>query len=484
VAADRERIVAALEAGRLIINKLASDPLTVAGATADLAGVTDADFEARTAGRVTYEGLEQIASVPAGGLNAANAEVVNVVGAYLRALQQVSLRVGGLFGGGNNIFLNPSNATPGVMTQAAKQARTLYENLINPRLVRVYRTAGFGLIAPVPTGVAARNLATIHATAVNGLLDPNAAGNAMQKVDAETVTRRALTPQELQEHAGFRALITGGGDLAIPSEATIDAILSFYQSHPRLSRAATVTALNEWIGKLRAAVANVMAAPLISSQAGGRAAAAAASTITATVLAVSEDNASVANLPGFALASRHNPMRISDGFGGSSDARRHGFRLSDMPIIKGLIANEVAEGGFSGAGGEQSQQSRRGGGSDLHDMFDDGSENIGTLFGSGSQRDEALAGIQARSGAFSPQVEGLGGSTVNVRFGTLAYNVDRLASLSLDELVGLVSLLYLGTPWRMETLSNFDAHNVMLPCGFLGFRVGESIVLLLLVCFD
>jgi hypothetical protein len=458
--AERERIVAVLEAGRNVINNLAGATLTAAGATADLAGVDDATFAARAAGRVTFEGLEQIAAVPVAGLNAANAAIVDAVSAYMRVLRLVATRIGSFFGGANNLFLNPVNALPGAV---ATSSRTLYENLVNPRIVRVFRTAG-GATASAPSRA---DLVRLHALAADGVLQPNANGTGPQKVDAKTAEQRKLTAAQVAAIQGFAASMAAGGALSAATTDNIEAILQFYAANPSFSRATTVPALNEWIGKMRALVAQAEAAGDIAQSIGSRA----ASATTPTVLAVHEDNASVSNLHGYVTASRLNPMKAgsTSSYGAEEEQRRHGFRLADTPIMKGLIASEVAEGGRSGYDQSSSSQQRGHQGRDLDEMFED--EPVGSMFGSGVRRDAALGEIDARR-SYVPQILGSSLSSVSTRFGTLAYNVDRLNALAQDELVSLVSLMYLGAPWRYETLAGFDTHNIMLPCGFLGFRIG------------
>jgi hypothetical protein len=465
---EQERIVTALERGRMIIDQLAGATLTAAGATADLAGATAADFSARVAGRVTYAGLQQIAAVPLAGLDAAQQAIVAIVKEYLEAAGQVALRVGSLFGGAQNMFLDPANALPqeGV---AQTQARVLYENLLNPRIVGVFKTAGGG--AAAPAAVASRDLVTIHKTAADGILQPNENGTRAQKADARTVQQRNLSAAEKAELVSFATDVAAGGQWAAATADNIEAILQFLEQHPRLSRATTKTALDTWTAQIRQLRDQTVAAPVNVNTPIGAAA-------VPTVLAVHESNASAARA-GFLLASRHNPLRPRDSYSevaAASDARVSAHvRLVDTPIMKGLIASEVAQGGNKNTRhiGEEGFTGRRRAdvGGDLHDLFED--EPVGAMFGSvRGGRDAALGEIGAR-GEYAPQVNGLGLSSANVRFGTLAYNVDRLSTLAMDELLRVVALIYFGAPWRYETLSGFDAHNILLPCGFLGFRVGQ-----------
>jgi hypothetical protein len=67
----------------------------------------------------------------------------------------------------------------------------------------------------------------------------------------------------------------------------------------------------------------------------------------------------------------------------------------------------------------------------------------------------------------------LSAQSVNIRFGTMARNLDLLAKSSMDPLAKLVSSIYLGAPWRESTLTGFEEARIPAPVGIIGFRVGR-----------
>jgi hypothetical protein len=101
-----------------------------------------------------------------------------------------------------------------------------------------------------------RNMQRIHSTAADAILQPVKDGSEAQKADARTVIARRLTDEEKTTMEKFRESVQIGGALCTPNLENVKAILQFYKTNPRLTRAQTVQELLGWCDEVLSVATN------------------------------------------------------------------------------------------------------------------------------------------------------------------------------------------------------------------------------------
>lgn len=473
--ADLQALRTALNDGQALIADLAMRPLRDTSGGDSAAAENEADFNASLTGKTSWPGLIQISRQP-------NTQWGNgaprVAAAYIQAVRTVASRMGSILGGNANLFLDPNNALPIYANVPREAAQTLHENLINFRAVPVYSVDFTGNVRPGRDQARAAAVANIYDLVLGGLLNPSV------QADAAILANRKMDTAELSK---FRASLQG------KTGAGLESILSFLERNPGYSRAKAEAELAPWIKSARQAYNNIDARLEEEARRAGteQLGAVTGRDARVTLLAVYPENQSILNDEavslGLTLASKFDPTRPRDqervvalgpdgGILRDSVVIGNAVRLNDMHIMRGLIGAEMNAG--MQASSSSSFQARRGarqggafaGGNlfgDEEDEYDEG------FIGSMAVDRGAIDEHRGYPGVYSPVVAGLSAQEpANIRLGTLAYNLDRLANLPLDALQRIASIVYYGAPWRYETLSNFDSNNILMPVNFLGFRVG------------
>ena len=495
----RKKLVVDLNVGMRLINRLAQLPLTTgaealdtdanrlgaaktaAGAAASAAtagnqGAKDAARDAaiaatttvpELAGQTSWVALTAIAAAPA---DYPAGKVGTIVEAFVAAVEQVATTLGSMMGSSGNIFLDAANALPVDGYGDATPARVLYENLLNFRAIPVYYAArDEALAGRSAEEEAAPGLAT-------------AFGYLLGALKSEQEGRDAkFTADQLAQLAAVR--VAAGGAV---NRAKYDTLRSTLLTRFEFSKAGSIAELKQYIGELDAAV--VAAPAKLPAAAAGVQVRGRQRAFVATTLAVHENNKSVtsgdARAAGFALASRFDITKARDAYetvtgpdGSTKAVELVGMRLEDIPLIRGLMGAQAA-GETLGSASESSSHH-------LTSHYDDvdaplesfyESEPIGMMAHdrSGGRAGQASlrAGIESNRVWVPAAGAQLKFQAVNTRFGTLARNLDLLARSTIDPLAKLVTALYYGSPWLLETLTGFEASNIPAPCGILGFRVG------------
>jgi len=458
-AAERRAVIAALEKGMQRVRQMAMMPITAAGG---VVVSSDKDFIASIAGRTTWAGLAQIAGANVAALDNTNARIVRDIADFIGAVDLVAERLAGVMGGANNIFLNPANALPLAGYGAATHSRVLYENLLNFRAVPVYTVKDAAVIGDVATVP----LQTVFDLALAGVLD--------KTKDASLLKERKVSDAEID---AFRAKYVG-----VPkTEALFTQLLDDMVRNPRFTRAKDFNELKAWTEKLASRYAKAKSKALGTQGATGQK----FKDAVPTLLAVYPENPSLvdgsARTANLFPASRFDVKQPADVYGiTDSDGKRptlvgEQYSFVETPIMKALL-------GSSGIGASQQQHQQQfmqqqqqgfggGGGGSLDEYFEDdyyggGESNIGMMM----DYDPAA---REKASRFIPQVGGqLRAEPPNIRFGTMAYNLDMLGKQAIDPLLKIVASLYYGALWNKETLENFYYQNIMIPFNIIGARIG------------
>lgn len=455
-------------------------------------------FSGKLAGRTSWAALKDIAANKSRlDANGKSGTLRRDIVAFVEVVEKIAEVFSSALGGAHpNIFLDPRNSLNAQVLGEQSPARTLYENLLNYRAVPIFSLEGDGTF-----------------DFGNQAVGPDGARTAVVKDGLRFLDRMVLADEDkLRARGGkdaqegqrlidgatalkgrIRALSSGlDSNIVSQQEKSFFNLIEELKANPKLSKAKTAGELKGYLDDFMEKYATKVARA--SKQTGVKARGATGSTVTK--LAVYPDNPSIrdgsARKQGFTLASRFDAEEPSNLYaaeyqkGGKTHYAGIGadFTFAQTPIMRALIESSVEGGGMggesnfgkAGASSRQSMGVGRRGGLGLHEMAMEDDENdyyvqeshgnIGAMMDyNAAERDEALRFIPRAGVAFDFE-------NPNIRFGTMAYNLEQLAKQPLDPLLKLVSALYYGTEWNGKVLETFYHMNIMIPFNVLGFRIG------------
>jgi hypothetical protein len=353
-------------------------------------------------------------------------EVVQTItgGAFLSALQTLAATLSTLFGGAANPFLNPTNGLrPNFAAASAEQ--TLYESVFMPQggvplAAQGGGGGGGGGEGGVQARIGSRAVLSEAADRIAEILRPVPASGNNLGINVTT-------------YAPIRAVFDAPASL---TSTKLNQVLDYVHQNPQVAVRGNPAAVKAWVDQMRKALAVPAAAAPVS-----------APIQSPTTVVMRRDSPQwdamiqrgYRPLPGFTASP-------GDGF------------WANTPIAQSLAAQAKARKSVSGRGL-----------SSLYDDYEDDAEVIGTLFEGGQTGKEQVAAVQAHTAYRSEMPGSL--EDLQVRWGTLAYNLEEVNKSSLGLLERAIAMAYYLAPWNRQTLEGLLTRNVMPNFGMLGFRI-------------
>lgn len=477
----RRKIEQDVRNGVALINRLSVTAISENQPAADsnLAGLTVENL----GGWTTFDAMRRLA----GSQNALAPIAANLIS----AVQMVATAIGTLFGGTENVFLNPANALPFAEYEKATPERVLYENFINYNSVPVF-TLGDGDVQEDTRMF--RNgepgIQQAYASLLSAFLDADVPAEArliqQRNLNVETVradrARYVSLPATRENYNSLRSFLLANG-LKTKTKAGSNGTVNQRE-------------LNQYVASVDTVLADASArAPAAAAR--GRVVRREGT--PSPYLAVSRNNPTFADedrghSKGLALASRFDVTVPGDEYetqydtnsaaGDFTVSRRPvlmGTKLEDLPLMRGIAAAQSTgqnvgtnyKVASASQGGRRSHQQFMGADAPLDSYYDD-AEPIGSMIGHDGPDVARLRETILNNRVWMPEAGAqLSAQPVNLRFGTMAKNLELLSKSSMDPLAKLVSSVYLGAPWRESTLTGFEQARIPAPVGIIGFRVGR-----------
>lgn len=478
---ERKKMQLALDEGMRLIERMAVAAPGVGGG---------ATFMETYGAQTNWAALQNISNV--GGGPARFAENA-IIGRFVDAVEDAARLLGPLFGGPDNLFLNSK-----YLPQGKTAPEALYENLLSAGRVPLFA------VPADQQATVRQNNRERTVTQLLGYL------RSAPLVNASVIATRMWSPEEQRQAEDLRAAIapieeTLSQGITVQSTADSDYYRSLFHDAIGVLQQVSWKVTNgqdeaTW-KKYVASLSNrwdrtVTAAQNKDMQTGAeeqqRIAAQAAP--VKTEYAISRNNPHYLDgslrAKGFLAASATNRDVPEDaassldfeGSGPQQIIQGSPINFMQIPFIQAL-SNAV----YEAEGEQQSQQfirrrnqpgasaSYRPRGAGLHQYEDNEtytapSATIGAMYDYSPSAREAHSKHLLSFAAFAgvSQAE----ETTATRFGTLAYNVEKIATLPMTTLERIAAFLYYGTLWHRTSLEVFHDNNVMLPFNGIGARIG------------
>ncbi len=439
---------------------------------ADLADITAGNIDdANMAGRTTWSALIQIANIPGN----APGDTGNTILEFVTAIREVARRLGGHTGNRRNIFLDPSNGLPTPQGGAQPEPATvLYENLLNHSAVPVFSVTDGANVAVA--GDASGPLRDALAFLMAGFLDDT------NNAQAAVIRGRNFTPTQTAALVVIRGRITLGGDLTGITPEIYAELRQLLLDNVPLTRANNAGDLRQWLDEIDRSYRSAAARQqdLLDRRPGGGQLGRVGRAGTLSILAVYPDNPDFtdgsAMDKGWVLASRFDLTQPGDGNptvtfqggvmqGPNTTIIGDFARLKDMPIFRGLHAAQQRNVN-TGAGFDNVGRAATPVDDPFAPLTDYHADPVGAMAGMDVDAMQARRGWVPRAGGQ------IGMQPVELRFGTMAYNLEHMSKSATPGLAKLAAALLYGAPWHADTLMGFAQNNIPVPIGFLLWRNG------------